>query len=443
MKKIWIITTFIFALVFFVPKVLAGEGDEAKGFTALSLLGLAIILFFAKIAGEICVRLKQPPVLGELFVGILLGSFAYLGFHGVDFLKSDAVIGSLAQLGIIILLFEVGLETDLQEMRRIGFSAFVVAVIGVFLPILLGFFVASYFLPTLSIWGKIFIGATLCATSIGVTARVLKDINKVETKEAKIILGAAVLDDVVGLLLMSVIASAIQASTSGESLSLASISIILLKAIAFLVGAFLLGNFVVPQIFRSLGRFRSNGAMFVFSVALCFLLAWLSAVVELAPIIGAFAAGLILEEAHFEYLPNQTMEDLLDLLKPLTTILSPIFFVSVGLKVDIASFTKPELIGLAIALLLAAVLGKLACSLGVFDKGLNRLAIGLGMIPRGEVTLIFASLGMTLMLPNTQGILEPVISPSTFGVYVFIAMVTAFLTPPALKWSLTQNEKTS
>ena len=238
-------------------------------------------------------------------------------------------------------------------------------------------------------------------------------------------------------------ASDAESSTSGESLSLSSISIILLKAVAFLVGAFLLGNFVVPQIFRSLGRFRSNGAMFVFSVALCFLLAWLSAVVELAPIIGAFAAGLILEEAHFEYLPNQTMEDLLDLLKPLTTILSPIFFVSVGLKVDIASFTKPELIGLAIALLLAAVLGKLACSLGVFDKGLNRLAIGLGMIPRGEVTLIFASLGMTLMLPNTNGVLEPVISPSTFGVYVFIAMVTAFLTPPALKWSLTQNEKAS
>ena len=205
MNRIWIIVAFAFGFVFFSPTVLAAGASGAPGFSALALLGLAIILFLAKVAGEICVRLKQPPVLGELIVGILLGTLILSGVHRLDFLKTDSVISSLAQLGIIILLFEVGLETDLQEMRKIGLSAFVVAIIGVVLTILLGYIAASYFLPTLSIWGKIFIGATLCGTSVAITVRVLKDIEKVDTKEAKVILGAAVLDDVASLLLLSVI----------------------------------------------------------------------------------------------------------------------------------------------------------------------------------------------------------------------------------------------
>ncbi len=440
MKKIWIIITFAIGLLFFSPAASASGGDDGHGGIVLSLLGLALILFLAKIAGEICVRLNQAPVLGELAVGILLGSLAYTGFHGLDFLKTDAVINSLAQLGILILLFEVGLETEIQEMRKTGISALIVAIIGIVLPTLAGYFVASYFLPDLAFWGKVFIGATLSATSIGITARVLKDIDRIETKEAKIVLGAAVLDDVGGLIFMSVIVSAIQAASSTGALSVASIAQIFAEALAFLVGAFLLGHFVFPLISPVLGRFRSKGVMLVFSLALCFFMAWLSAAVGLAPIVGAFAAGLILEEAHFDPLPNDNMQDLIALIAPLTAIFSPIFFVSVGLKVDIASFANPQLIGLSAAMLAAAVLGKLACSLGVVESGVNRLSVGLGMVPRGEVTLIFASLGMTLMLPNAQGVMEAVISPSTFGVYVFIAMVTAFLTPPALKWSLAESK---
>ena len=438
MKKIWVISAFAFGVVFFAPRVFAA-GESGGGFTPLALVGLAIILFLAKVAGEICERLKQPPVLGELFVGILLGTLILSGVHSLEFLKTDSVISSLAQLGIIIMLFEIGLETDLQEMRTIGVTAFVVAIVGMAMPMLFGYFVAGYFFPTLSLWGKIFIGATLAGTSIGITARVLKDIKKVDTKEAKIILGAAVLDDVVGLLLMSVIASAVAATTLGQSISLTAIVIILIKAVAFLFGAFLFGHFAMPMIFKALERFRSKGAMFIFSAALCFFLAWLAAVVELAPIIGAFAAGLILEEAHFEYLPDHTKDELIDLLRPLSALFAPIFFVSVGLKVDISAFTNPQLIGFAICLLLAAVVGKLFCSVAAFERGLNRIAIGIGMAPRGELTLVFAGLGMTLMLPNTNGVLEPVISPATFGVYVFIAMVTAFLTPPALKWALSRK----
>ena len=259
MKKIWIIITFAIGLLVFSPSASASGGDDGHGGIVLSLLGLAIILFLAKVAGEICVRINQAPVLGELFVGILLGSLAYTGFHGLDFLKTDAVIDSLAQLGILILLFEVGLETDIQEMRKTGASAAVVAVIGIVLPTLMGYFVAVYFLPDLAFWGKVFIGATLSATSIGITARVLKDIGKVETKEAKIVLGAAVLDDVGGLIFMSIIVSAIQAASSTGSLSALSIVRIFAEALAFLVGALLLGRYVFPLIAHPLGRFQAKG----------------------------------------------------------------------------------------------------------------------------------------------------------------------------------------
>ncbi len=439
MKSVWIVITFIVGLLFFAPGVSAAEGDAGHGAIVLSLLGIAIILILAKIAGEISLRLNQAPVLGELFVGILLGSIVYTGFGGFEFLKTDAVIASLAQLGILILLFEVGLETEIVEMRKTGVSALLVAAIGIVVPTALGYFVAGYFLPDMPFWGRLFIGATLSATSIGITARVLKDINKINVKEAKIVLGAAVLDDVAGLLFMSVIVSAIQATTTTESLSIVSILLIFLKATGFLVGTFLLGRYIFPLLSPPLAKFRSTSAMLVFALALCFLMAWLSAAVDLAPIVGAFAAGLILEEAHFDPLPNDNMQDLIDLIAPLSAIFSPIFFVTVGLKVDITAFSNPQLLAFAAALFTAAVLGKLACSFGVAESGLNRLGVGLGMVPRGEVTLIFASLGMTLMLPNAQDVMEPVVSASTFGVYVLIAMVTAFLTPPALKWALSKD----
>jgi Kef-type K+ transport system membrane component KefB len=226
-------------------------------------------------------------------------------------------------------------------------------------------------------------------------------------------------------------------------LSVLSVALIFVKAVGFLAGAFVVGRFVFPLASRPLGRFRSESVMLVFSLALCFLMAWVSAAVGLAPIIGAFSAGLILEEAHFDQVPNEDMHDLIGLIAPLSAIFSPIFFVTVGLKVDLTAFSSPQLLAFSLALLLAAVLGKLACAVGIVEAGLNRLAVGLGMAPRGEVTLIFAGLGLTLMLPNAQGVMEPVISAGTFGVYVLIVMVTAFLTPPALKWALTRDEQVS
>lgn len=439
MNKLWIILTFAIGTLFFGPSALAAGGDGGHGGIVVSLLGIGLILILAKLAGEICVRLGQAPVLGELLVGIILGSLALTGFAGLDFLKTDTVIESLAQLGILILLFEVGLETEIHEMRKTGISALAVASIGIVLPTALGYATARFFMPEMSFWGILFIGATLSATSIGITARVLKDLGKVDSKEAKIILGGAVLDDVGGLLFMSVIISAINALTTSSELSIASIAVIFIEATAFLVGALLLGRFAFPLITKAIARFRSNGGMLIFSLALCFLMAWLSAAVGLAPIVGAFAAGLILEEAHFDPFSHTDMDGLLELIAPLTAIFAPIFFVSVGLKVDVAAFANPQLLGFSIALLTAAIVGKLACVFGVLDKGVNRLAIGLGMIPRGEVTLIFASLGMTLMLPNAAGVTTAVITPAIFGVFVFIAMVTTFLTPPAIKWAITRE----
>ncbi|MGE3467126.1 MAG: cation:proton antiporter, partial [Pyrinomonadaceae bacterium] len=398
MKKLWIILTFAIGTLFFAPAASAATSDGGHGGIVTSLLGIAIILILAKLAGELCVRLGQAPVLGELLVGIILGSLALTGFAGLDFLKTDAVIESLAQLGILILLFEVGLETDIREMRETGLSAMIVAAIGIVLPLILGYATAEYFMPEMSFWGKLFIGATLSATSIGITARVLKDLGKIDSKEAKIILGGAVIDDIGGLLMMSVIISAISSLTTSAELSALSILMIFVEATAFLLGAFLLGRFAFPLIARAIGQFQVKGGMLVFSLALCFLMAWLSAAVGLAPIVGAFAAGLILEEAHFDPLPADGIDDLIELIAPLTAIFAPIFFVSVGLKVDVTAFTNPHMLGFTVALLAAAILGKLACSLGVVGKGMNRLAIGRGLVPRGEVPLIFASLGMMLML---------------------------------------------
>jgi Kef-type K+ transport system membrane component KefB len=226
---------------------------------------------------------------------------------------------------------------------------------------------------------------------------------KLVTREARIILGAAVIDDVLGLLILAVVAGAIKATGTGAALSVFEIILIAAKAILFLVGALAFGHFIVPHLLRGAGRFESRGVLLTLSISFCLLLAWAAARVGLAPIVGAFAAGLTLDEAHFHGARGQEEFKLGQLLTPVNAIFVPIFFVLMGLKVDLRVFARPELLGFALALTLAAIAGKQVCSLAVAERRINRLAVGLGMIPRGEVGLIFASIGMTLLLPGAGG----------------------------------------
>jgi len=414
-------------------------GAASHGLSPLVLIGVALILLIAKLGGELFERFKQPAVLGELIGGMLVGNLVIFGFTGVEPLKTDVVINALAEIGVILLLFEVGLESNLGEMLEVGWSSLLVAVVGVVVPFFLGWGVAAYFIPGEARLGHIFIGATLCATSVGITARVLKDMGKLNTRVARIVLGAAVIDDVLGLIILAVVKGAIEATGAGTSLSLLSVGVITLKAVGFLFGALLVGRFVVPQLFRGAGKLEGRGVLLALAVSICFALSWAAAEIGLAAIVGAFAAGLLLEETHFEKLPAHTKHDLHTLLTPLTIILVPIFFVLMGLKVDLRAFARLDILGFAAVLTAAAIIGKQVCSLGVVERGVNRLAVGLGMIPRGEVGLIFAGIGATLMLPNAQGVNEPVIGSATFAAVVIMVIVTTLVTPPLLKWSLARN----
>ncbi len=413
----------------------ASSGAAAHGLNPLVLLSVAIILVVAKVGGEIFERLHQPAVLGELIGGIIVGNLTLIGFGWLEPLKTNEVIAALAEIGVILLLFEVGLESNFKEMLEVGWSSLLVAIAGVVAPFFLGWWIAAYFIPDAPRLAHIFIGATLCATSVGITARVLKDINKLQTREARVIMGAAVIDDVLGLLLLAVVAGAIKALATGASASAFDFGIIALKAVLFLACAILAGRFLVPHLFHLIGRFQGRGVLLAMSLAFCFLMAWAAAKVGLAPIVGAFAAGLVLEEAHFESVPDYDKSDLEKMLMPVSALLVPIFFVLMGLKVELRQFARAELLGFTLALTAVAIIGKQVCSLAVIERGINRLSVGFGMIPRGEVGLIFAGIGASLMLPDAQGVMKPVIDAATFGAVVGMVVITTLAAPPALKWS--------
>jgi Kef-type K+ transport system membrane component KefB len=262
---------------------------------------------------------------------------------------------------------------------------------------------------------------------------VFKDLGKLGTREARIILGAAVIDDVLGLLILAIVAGAIRAASTGATLSVVEISLIAVKSFAFLIGSIVIGQFMVPRMLRGAGRLETRGVLLTVAIAICLALSWAAARVGLAPIIGAFAAGLVLDEVHYKPSDGRKERNLHDLLQPVSTVLVPIFFVLMGLKVDLRLFTQAGILGFAMALTLAAIVGKQVCSLGVVERGVNRFAVGLGMIPRGEVGLIFAGIGATLMLPSATGASMPVISSAVFGAVVIMVIITTLITPIALK----------
>jgi Kef-type K+ transport system membrane component KefB len=302
-------------------------------------------------------------------------------------------------------------------------------------PFSLGWGVGAWLLPQQSPYAHAFLGATLAATSVGITARVLSDLGESRSREARVILGAAVVDDVLGLVLLAIVGGAIEAADRGRQMAVGSIAGVLFKAVTFLAGALALGVVISPHLFRLAARLRGRGVLLATALVFCFTLAYLASITGLAPLVGAYAAGLILEDVHWREFAERGEHGLEELVKPVATLLVPVFFVLMGMRVDLTSFAQTDVLELAALLTLAAVLGKQACSVGAYG-GLDRLSVGIGMIPRGEVGLIFASIGLTLTLGG-----QPIVSEGTFSAIVIMVILTTMLTPPALKWSLARAAK--
>jgi Kef-type K+ transport system membrane component KefB len=411
----------VLLLLLLTPRLLAAAGGDEQ--LPSFLLVIAAMLAVGKLLGEGAERLGLPAVLGELTAGLLLGP-GLLGIVPGPGAGSYEMVRVLAELGVILLLFEVGLETDLDKMLRVGPAALSVASVGVTLPFLLGYLYWTRVPhPVLGDGGDvttvgIFIGATLTATSVGITARVLGDLGRMETVEARVILGAAVIDDVIGLVILSVVTGI----AAGGGISLLGVTTTFAVAGGFLVAVVLLGNLVMPRLADRILRMRVRGVVVVLSLAFALALAAFAARAGSALIIGAFAAGLILKRTrHADTVETQ--------IAPVAAVLAPIFFVNVGAAADL-SLLDPRtpgagaLLVLAGALTLLAVVGKVAAGWAAPWLRLHRPAVGIGMVPRGEVGLIFADVG------RQAGLL----SDGTFSAVLLMVMATTFLAPLGLKW---------
>jgi Kef-type K+ transport system membrane component KefB len=372
------------------------------------LIALVAIVVATKLLGEVAQRLKQPAVLGELIAGVLLGG-SVLGL--VD--PADPIIATMAQLGVIILLFEIGLGTELGSLIREGSTAATVAVAGVALPFTMGYFAAIGL--GLSQVPALVCGAALCATSVGISARVLSDLGWLDTNEGRVILGAAVIDDIIGLIILAVIAAVV----SGATLTIGSISRIAGVAVAFVALAVILGSVVAPPVFKVVERIRATGALGLFGIAFAFLLAWLAQYFGSAMIVGAFAAGLVL----FKLPPAQRQE-----IERATTMVGhffvPIFFASVGAAVNLRALADAQALTIGAALILCGIAGKVAAGYVPWWFRGNKLLVGVGMVPRGEVGLIFAQMGLA----------AGAVSAGEYGALMLMVLVTTFVTPPGLVW---------
>jgi Kef-type K+ transport system membrane component KefB len=373
----------------------------------------------------------MPAVIGELGAGIVMGNARFL--LGADFLPdlhTNPYLPVLAELGVILLLFEVGVESSLKQIASVGISATAVAFLGVAAPIALGWGAGVLLVPEASTLAHLFLGAALCATSVGITARVLQEAGRTQSAEGRTILGAAVLDDVLGLIILAVVAGLI---ASGGGNVARDAAIVTGKAVAFLAAGLVLGTILSTPLFRLSARIRIGGMLLTLSLVLCFAFAWSAHLAGLAPIVGAFTAGLILEPRHQRFFAEAGVEkrSLEDLLHPLSALFVPLFFVQTGARVDLASLLSPTALALGLALTAAAVAGKMACAGGVFDRRIDRWTVALGMVPRGEVGLIFAGIGAGLRLDG-----EPVVPPDLYAAIIVMVVLTTVITPAILTWRL-------
>ena len=400
---------------------------------ATSLVLLAFVWMVAKGGGELAIRLRLPAVVGELLVGSAFGSLQrhYQVFPDV---AGDPHLNYLASLGVVTLMFAVGLESTVPQMMRVGLVSLRVAVIGVVAPTLLGLGGASFLVPDGTPFPVVlFMGACLCATSIGISAQVLRERNLMGSSEGRVIVGAAVLDDVLGLLVLVVVSSLAVPSGSGRGVPWGTLSQTILLALGFLGMALSAGRFLTPHIFKLANRFRSEQLLLPLGLAFAFLLAWSGSRAGLAPIVGAYAAGLILEPAHIEDLERRERHTLEALVHPLVTILAPIFFVVTGARIDVSTLLQPHAMTLALVLAVMGTAGKLAAGLGG-SKNQNWQWIWWGMVPRGEVGLIFVATGAQLTVNGA-----PFLSPHLQASLVAAILMTTIAGPVGLAWAISKR----
>ncbi len=390
-------------------------GALPEGLLTLSqlLASLVIIYVASKIGGELALRLKQPEVLGELVAGLIVG------VSGLRLINPEQpVLVLLAQVGVALLLFEVGLDSDLRALFQVGLQALAVALVGMLLPFGLGYGVMKFAGATDLV--SIFVGSAMTATSIGVSAKVLADLGYLKRTEGKIILGAAVFDDILGVVLLSVVSGI----AGGATLEPLRVIQIVATSIGFLVGAIVIGRLAMPLFLRLVRKLRTRGDLLIAALVFTFTLAFLAEQLGSAAIIGAFAAGLVLAETDKRC-------DLEAKLHPVTDFFLPIFFITVGAGVNLALLGNQQALFLAAALTLTAVLGKLVCGYAAFGTQANKLAIGAGMVPRGEVGLVFASVGLN------AGIL----SGANHTAVVITVILTTFIGPVLLNLVLKERKK--
>lgn len=391
------------------------------------MLGIVIILIAAKIGGELARRFNQPAVMGELMMGIFLGNTVFFaGWEFSKFLQENPFLDYIGRFGALILLCRVGIETDVAAMMESRVSAFLVAVTGVIAPCALGYPVTLYLLPDINPNTRLIVVTALCATSIGITTRVFEDLGKLQMPEARIVLGAAIVDDVLGLLILSIVTSVI---TTG-SFALGGVLKIAVYATVFLAGAALISLKFTHILGEYISRFHAEGMKMVWAVSICFLLAYIADDIGLAPIVGAFAAGLILRDIKVTDFQGHEHE-MDEMIRPAYLIFVPIFFITMGSQVRLEAFLDKSAVLLAAGISVVAVLGKLLSGLFAIGKNLNRLCIGVAMVPRAEVGLIFASMGLSL----------GVLNDTTYSALVIMVMFTTLITPPLLKRTLYTPEE--
>ena len=434
------------------PLLATAESENAPIILSGVLLTLVLIYLASKVGSEIAKRLDLPPVLGELVAGVIIGVSALRlvifpegGFAASDsfvmsvlqllnplspaavntiFAQQSEVISVIAEVGVIVLLFEIGLESDIRQLKEVGIQAFVVAFIGVTAPFAAGTIGLMYFFHVAAI-PAIFAGAALTATSIGITSKVLAEIGQLKSKEGQIIVGAAVIDDVLGIIVLAVVASL---AKTGE-VDITNVFILLISAIAFLFGSILLGGFFNKSFVALVSKLKTRGSIVIPAFIFAYLMAFIGNAIHLEAILGAFAAGLVLDE-------TDVRNELDELIKPVADLLVPVFFVTVGARADLSVLNPmiPEnRSGLLIAvfLLIIAIIGKVITGWVVFGiPNINRLAIGIGMVPRGEVGLVFAGIG------TASGAID---KPLEVAIIIMV-ILTTFLAPPFLRIAFGKTE---
>lgn len=369
-----------------------------------TLLNILIVLVAAKVAAEGAERIGLPAVVGEILAGLVIGP-SVLGLVG-----HDEVLHTLGELGVILLLLQVGLELDLADLGAVGRASLLVAVAGIALPFAAGYGVMVAF-------GEggntaVFVGAALTATSVGITARVFGDLKALARVEARTVLSAAVADDVLGLVILTVVVRLV-AEGSVDAVSVVGLIAV---AVVFLVATVGLGVRLVPPAFAAVDRVsRSPGTLLGLALAFTLAVAQLASLAKLAPIVGAFVAGLALARCH-------QAERITRDLTPVAHLFVPVFFLQIGIDADVAAFARPHVLGLAACLLVVGVLGKVAAAWVAPRSSGDRWLIGLGMVPRGEVGLIFAGLGLR------HGVLDD----DLYGALLLVVLVTTLMTPPLL-----------